>query len=307
MDINITNPVTVSKIGSVVNAAASATPNDTDLVMSVESSVAKKNTWTQVKAFLKTYFDTVYTTTSAVATQITTALSSYATQAYADAKVAQTITNGVTTSAPSQDVIFDALALKADLTDVRFQTDDILIRQGLGSTVKASTFDLNRLTSATNMTDGRLYFIPVYLRTAQTITGVKWFQGNQGNYTSDNYNGFGLYTYSGGTLTLVASSTDDGNIWKATANTYNAKAFSATYSASAGLYFIAALWNASATTTAPQLGSTTGLTNNSVTSVDFTNSAKYLSFVAGQTSLPATQAMSGTSEISNALFFLGLY
>lgn len=60
MDVIIPNPVTKEKIGSVVNAAASATPNDTDLVMSVESSVAKKNTWTQIKAFLKTYFDSVY-------------------------------------------------------------------------------------------------------------------------------------------------------------------------------------------------------------------------------------------------------
>lgn len=35
-------------------------------------------------------------------------------QAIADAKVANTITNGVTTSAPNQDVVFDALALKAN-------------------------------------------------------------------------------------------------------------------------------------------------------------------------------------------------
>jgi len=69
--------VDVNTIGAAINGATSATPNDTDLVMSVESSVAKKNTWAQVKAFLKTYYDTVYTTTSAVASQITTALSGY--------------------------------------------------------------------------------------------------------------------------------------------------------------------------------------------------------------------------------------
>lgn len=38
----------------------------------------------------------------------------------ADAKVAQTITNGVTASAPSQDAVFDALALKANLASPTF-------------------------------------------------------------------------------------------------------------------------------------------------------------------------------------------
>jgi hypothetical protein len=64
--VNDIVPVNTSTIGSAINGASSATPNDTDLVMSVESSVAKKNTWTQVKAFLKTYFDTIYATAAAL-------------------------------------------------------------------------------------------------------------------------------------------------------------------------------------------------------------------------------------------------
>ena len=60
------------------------TPIDTDslLTFDVINSLWKRLTWENIKANLKTYFDSIYTTSSAVASQITTALAGYATQAW---------------------------------------------------------------------------------------------------------------------------------------------------------------------------------------------------------------------------------
>lgn len=98
-----TGDETTSTLGATINGASAAVPNDTDLVATVDTSVVKKITWTNVKAFLKTYFDTIYTTTSAVATQITTALSGYLTSSTAASTYAPiaspTFTGTVTTPA----------------------------------------------------------------------------------------------------------------------------------------------------------------------------------------------------------------
>lgn len=51
---------TTSTIGVLINGSSAAVPNDTDLVATADTSVLKKITWTNVKAFLKTYFDTLY-------------------------------------------------------------------------------------------------------------------------------------------------------------------------------------------------------------------------------------------------------
>jgi len=70
------------------------------------------------------------------------ALSGYATTSYADGKVAQTITNGVTTSAPSQDAVYDALQLKLDKTALGTTTVETFTY-----TSGAQTFTLSQVPS----------------------------------------------------------------------------------------------------------------------------------------------------------------
>ena len=175
--------------------------------------------------------------------------------------------------------------------------------EALGSSIKGVNlvcpYVSNIQTGVSNtLTSQQPRFVAVYLPKAATITGVKWYQITQGVYTANNYNGVGLYSYSGGTLTLVASSTDDGTIWKSTANTWGTKAFSSTYSAAAGIYFICAMYNTSAQTTQPAIGASANSNGANVNIFDFTNSAKLSSTGSSLTTLPSTQAMSGLTVVN---------
>ncbi len=187
-------------------------------------------------------------------------------------------------------------------------TPSLGVYAALGGTIKAEVMGLTVANiSITGALTSQLFKIfAVHLPVAATLTGVRWWHVIQGVYTANNYNGVGLYTYSGGTLTLVASSTDDGNIWKAAANTWSSKAFSNTYAAAAGLFFVGNLYCSSAQTTAPTIGAGSAITNAALSPVDFTNSARFIAQAASLTALPSSQAMSGLSAASGVLYF-GIY
>lgn len=156
--------------------------------------------------------------------------------------------------------------------------------------------------AASALTDARIDFVAVYLPGAQTITGVGFFQGAQGNFTGDQTNSIALYRYSGGTLTKVAESANNANIYKGTSNTWQRVAFSATYSATAGIYYIGFLYNQSAQTTAPTLGSA-NFSNSGVSGAGtlFSNSARTAAILSSQTSHPSTVAASSLSATGFSL------
>mgnify|MGYP000884120850 CR=1 FL=1 len=172
---------------------------------------------------------------------------------------------------------------------------DLLAYAALGSAILAETVQqkLAFSNTSTAMVDGQIKYTAVYLPKATTLTGIKVYVRAQGSYTGDNNNRVGLYSYSGGTLTLVASSANNSTLWTSAANSVQTIPFSSTYAANAGLYFVAFIYNQSAQTTAPSLASGTALNNAAMsgTAFGFTNSAKLHGTSSG-TDLPASIAMS---------------
>jgi hypothetical protein len=181
--------------------------------------------------------------------------------------------------------------------------------QALGSTIKVEPLYMSagNIGNGFALTDGQVFFVATrYVDDTTTFTGAKWFQTTAGNYTADNYNGIGLYSYAAGTLTLVASTTNDAAIWTQTTATWGTKAFSAPYVAAPGIYFIGLLYNSSAQTTAPALGIGTSFVNAAITSLDFTNSAKMAGTLATQATMPAS-VVSTSIVATTAARYAALY
>jgi hypothetical protein len=179
----------------------------------------------------------------------------------------------------------------------------------MGSTVKGYNIGCPVITNAVSgqaLTSGVTLYTAIYIHTTTTITGVKWFQQTQGNYTANNYNGVGLYSTSGGTLTLVASSSNDGNIWKAATGVFGSKAFVSTYTATAGIYYIGALYSNSAVVTNPAIGfagsAAAGTANLGV--IDYTNNNKTNGTAgSGLTALASSVAASGITIVQHRYAF----
>lgn len=175
----------------------------------------------------------------------------------------------------------------------------------LGSTIKATTIGMPYFPVSpygNSIYDGGMALVAVYLDAPSTITGAKFLMNTQGNYTASDYNGVALFSVSGSTLTLVASSANDGDIWKAASGTIITKAFTTPYVAQPGLYYIGALYNNSAETTAPQLGATNTGFLFSINQGEFTNGRSITARTFPGAALPASFTITSGDAENNTLW-----
>lgn len=186
--------------------------------------------------------------------------------------------------------------------------------QSLGSQIKLKPigeFAASNISTYNTLTSGWLHIAAVYVYEPIIVTGVMWWQQVQGVYTSNNYNGVALYSYDGsGTINLLVSSSNNGNMSKASSTTWASQSFSAPYTiTSEGIYYIGYMYSTSAATTTPQIGASINQVTAAVVGPPkATNSACFFGYSNLSGALPSSRALSTFSgTTSNTRLHLFLY
>lgn len=184
-----------------------------------------------------------------------------------------------------------------------------LAMQAIGSSVKEISVGMtfSQATTGLSLSDGILYMVPINVRKGGTRTGVKVVMNTAGSYTGDNENRVGLYSLSGGTLTLVASSANNATLWSAAAGLLTIP-FASTVNVTRGLYYVGILYNNSAQTTAPSIFASTNYNSTVWTAIanDATNSNRLYGSRSSSTLL-STFAASTLAQPSSNIPLVMLY
>jgi hypothetical protein len=167
--------------------------------------------------------------------------------------------------------------------------DNVYIKgmQAAGSTIKGTNMAVpyyNLISQTTALTNAQMRVVLIYLPNAATLTGIKFYTAG-GTNNAGTFNGVGLYKVRSGndSADLVASCANDTSLFEpATANSWVTKAFTSTYSASAGLYYAAII--CSYNTGTPSVGTSAALANTGVVSNMDISPNKISAVVNSQTS-----------------------
>lgn len=163
--------------------------------------------------------------------------------------------------------------------------------------------------TATDLVSGTIYLVlqdPIYEN--KTITSIKGISSQQGAFTDDGSIA-GIYTFSGGTLTKVAETTNIGDELKKSAGSTTTFTLTSQYNAVAGstLYYAVLYKYVTTQTTAPRLynGGTVSGMYNMLTGGATTSLPKVFGTLAGQTSLPNTISISSVAQGTYPLTLCG--
>jgi hypothetical protein len=175
----------------------------------------------------------------------------------------------------------------------------------LGSPIKSITVGLSYFMPSSYGRDlytGDVYLVAQFLIAGQVITGAKVPLYTGGNYISSGYNGVELYSKSGTTLSLVASSVADSTIWKAASGTVVTKAFSSTYTVPAtGIYYIGIQFNDNySPTIRPQIVNVAQSLSTVFNVMNFTNSGFITANYASAGSTPSATISAASVSFDSA-------
>lgn len=156
------------------------------------------------------------------------------------------------------------------------------------------------VTANETMVSGRLRLSTFVVEQTTTITELKFLVVTAGDYTASNENGFALYSLSGNTWTLIASSkTLNANIWKSSG--LNTVSFASPQILQPGVqYKLAYMYSSSAQVTAPILSVWGSVAYGTSYQSIFANSDCFQFRTEGQTAFPASFTTSGLSTVGNA-------
>lgn len=207
-------------------------------------------------------------------------------------------TKADTSSVYSRTLIDAELAKKVNISDSTSNDSihigsDLYYLHKLGSTVQnmpiVSTF---RIGLSVALSDGVIFLQLLYPKNySYTIDTLDFVCNVQGNYTADNENRVGVYSYNSATdtYTLVASIANNGDLWKASSGYQITAVLTTPYVTTANeILYVAELYNQSAQTTVPSLVGA-NLTQSMLVNTTMLHTRYLLSAQkTGQTTLPAT-------------------
>lgn len=190
------------------------------------------------------------------------------------------------------------------------QTDlDLLQLMSYGIKAEPYGVTLANMSSQLSLVTNRLFLYPFNWNVSDTLRGVSFFNRAAFTNTASNYNGIAIYSLSGGTLTRIVFTANDGTFWNTAINSWKSVALTPTY-LTKGIYFIGYEFSGTGT---PTLGSGAPLviastqspaeppSNNNINN----NGIKFSTFILNSTSTPPTSiAMSTTTAVVNVPYFL---